>query len=81
MSGRRMTYDEWKAITAGLLVGAGIDPAMMVPPNLRGRERKPKEKCANDGCDNLRTGNKSYCSAECCKAHRQKEKQHETSKN
>jgi len=71
---RRMTLDEWKAITVGLLAGAGINPSIMIPPNLK-RRTDSKEPCINDACEKLRAPNKLYCSAECCKNHRLKLKQ------
>lgn len=30
-----------------------------------------RKKCFRPGCENTRKGNKLYCSAECCKLHKQ----------
>ena len=34
-------------------------------------QHKKQKQCALKGCDNLHTHNNSFCSPECCKAHKE----------
>lgn len=67
----RITAKEWLAITSGLLAGAGMDPTKVMFGHIK---EKPKTQCANSTCEKEAKRGYQYCSAECCKEARERDR-------